>query len=470
MISLGEREQSRFHLLQAASALPAPLVAEMGEYLKGMHWQGAEVALALKLGFTKKISPSDTEFAPFELLARRNPQSLLPISELANPALTEESLAVLMESRELDPDARLVMSLNPNINPKHKFRGRLTDMPSFGVAACARFGNTFDPLIADVLRKTMQSQSTALSPNDYQTICERDTLAPEIVRFMAEIVTGPKYYLLMRNQEHQKICNVKDGQSPESYCSALGVRLHPEMATSTLERIFNLLETETTQPRVLEWQSAMAQVAAHPNSTEDMVDRMLECAKETSLVSLAIPFINTRFEEKMTVALINQSRTDFDRVGSVPSCSSATLEWAFKESANKASGPAERILTHPNFPWASSDISKVEERVPAKSLPVVRAARYLAGLPSSESPSGDRDNAWSLLFDPRLSTRRLNQLAATDSEFAALAAIHPNAENIIVPAEHEALVAHLKPKRFEVRLAGRNASCPVGEPAQQLEI
>ena len=467
MVLLGEGEQSRFNLLKASTALPPPLVAEMGEYLQGMHWKGAEISFALKLGFTKKISPSDTEIEPFLLLAQRNPQSLLPVSELANPALTEESLAVLMASGKTDPDARLVMSLNPNINPKHKFRGRLPDMPAFGITACARFGNTFDPIIADVLKKAMESSSGALTDKDCQSLCARDALAPEIVLHLAEMMAGPNYLALMQNKEHQKICNVKDGQSPETYLSAFGVRLHPEMSTPTLKRIFNLLDTETIRPRIIELTSPMAQVAAHPNSTEYMVDRLLECDKKTPLVSLVIPFINTHFEEKMTRALVNQSRTDYDRMGSVPGCSADTLEWALKESSDTAGGPAERILTHPNFPWSKTDISKAEQMVSDQSLPAVRAARYLAGARPQQSPAADQDTACTLLFDPSLSARRLSEIADAFPNLAVLAAIHPNAENIVAPPEHEALAARLEPKHFEVRLGGRTvAPAPLGHAAQ----
>ena len=442
MFFVGVPPHSQERLLQVFACLPPPLKADMQAGLRGCRWHDSIFPSALHHGLIDRVLPSDPEIDLFRQLAKKNEHPLLAAIDLAHPALTEESLALLREATNLKTATRTAISLNPNVAASHKFRGLIFKSPeAFMVTACARHGDTFDPRIVNVLKKGLFSGMHGASDTaaNYRSICSRQDLSPAIVLALAEHVSGEAYWDLMQNPENRKICKVQDGQPIESYFGPSGLRLHPEISTPTLEKIFASLDGEVDALPIPDMALGMAQVAAHPNGHEAMVDRLVKGTDKRTLSKLLSTFRDTPLEEKMTEVLIQQANAGFDRVSCVADCSSGALERAYqkvKDQPKLLTG----ILSHKNFPWKNHSENEVVAGLRGGVIPAIRAARLLAdGGPNEELSMRNRDDALILLFDPRLSSRRVGMIAEKHPDCAVFAAIHPNAENIAVPAEHDAL-------------------------------
>lgn len=457
---------SQERLLRAFAVLPRPLKIEMRNSLCGCHWDGTLLQSALNHGLINQIAPSAPEFEPFLHFVRGDPSSPLDAADLAHPALTEESLVLLKEESPPKAITRTAISLNPNAPANYKFSGiKDGSPPAFMVTACARHGDTFNPHIVDVLKKGLFS---ALHDNDERnanrnSICARPNLSPEIVLALAAEVTGAAYWDLMLRPEHRKICEVQAGQPPGFYFGADGLRLHPEITEPVLEKIFDLLDPKCGAPKIRDWELGMAQVAAHPNSSEALLSRLLSRVEKKMLTRLLGEFRDTHVEEKVTEALIRKRYNSHETIAYVADCSPAALERAYQEMKGRPKDAAV-ILSHKNFPWKNHSEAEVVAGMREDVILAIRAARLLSDGGSNEALSArNRGDALTLLFDQRLSSRRVEMIAAKYPDCAVFAALHPNAESITVPQEHEAIVERFRPKRHPVALGGRSGRSQVSD-------
>lgn len=215
----------------------------------------------------------------------------------------------------------------------------------------------------------------------------------------------------------------------------------------------------------------MVRLSAHPNSDETLMDRFFANPASNQLLSRDVPRINQVFEERYWVKMAKEGIAGHDNVSRIENCPPETLAWAFSEFSGD-SGDKSRFLTHKNFPWRGSDVRELCKGSAPDDMPHIRAARFLFGKASQQEIAAEIEAGGSreVLFAPNLSANQLNKLVAQRPELAVLAAIHPNAEAIQVPAEHQKLVEMIRPQMHPIVLGGRSQTNASNSRAAPLEI
>jgi len=468
--------------LNAMLVLPKEEQAAAKKLMQGIRWSGKAIVPAINLGVVGEIEPHHPEFEAFQALVIGQPSFNLLMSDLAHPALSEASLLDLAKKvPSSNHEARQIIGLNPNAPAKLKYRGRLTEPSTTIFTACAKYGNLKDEKVMEIITQNSIVQESARNEAAFVSLCKRIDIPDALVRPLGTDISGVAYWELMQRPENRRICGVKDGLDVSSYLGASNLKLHPEMTLPTLEKVFAFLETDKGQARIPTWQQAIAQLAAHPNSNEALLERMLVKFKPGApsfplpLIVVADAFKNSALEEKVALAIKKEnSGFGWGKLALVANCSRETLEWAYRGLiSEKAGQPDHSIVTHKNFPWDKFDVQQIEQRVHPKMLPVVRAARYLTGLgPHSafgDDSMRDSEHAVSCLFDIKLSSKSLDKIALQYPELAPLAAIHPNAENLPVSPESARIVEKYRAEKG-CFLSGRGAKVEQKPPAPILAL
>ena len=467
-------------LLNVITSLPRRHQEEMPPLLRGFRWDESESVQALSLGLIDKIDPLHPGFGAFMGLAkscdRPNFFEALAIFDFANPALTTQSIERLWHAAAHPAsDVQDMLSLNPNAPASMRFNDASKTTSSFSfLTACAKYGDLKNQAIVSVLQKHIfEDKPTEVNLKSfYEPMCRRADLPPDIVSALAIIAEGNSYWELAQNKSYRAMCQTTDtGESLDPYFGRVSLRLHPDVSNETLNDIFDVLETTQGKLRVSRWETEMARLAAHPNSDKALISRFFAGPVRGLPHGMDFPRINHDFDERDWTERVETGAIDPVNVARAENCSSKTLGWAFAKSIKN---PCDQslLLTHKNFPWADFDFKEACKTVSNESIQVVRAARFLSGsVPLGELASEiDGWNCMEALFAPNLSSRQITKIVAKHADLAVLAAIHPNAENIDVPAEHRETVEIIQPPRPVKLLAGKKTDSS-GVPCERhLEI
>ena len=283
------------------------------------------------------------------------------------------------------------------------------------------------------------------------------------------LVEGDDYWALSQTPAHKKFRKspaFSDGLG--EYFGATSLCLHPDVSNSSLHELFDMLSAGTLTGRIVNVESEMARLAAHPNSDETLPGNVLEKIKEKVTSGTKDRFKGSKFEEAALVAWAEHAGINHAAVSSVRECSAASLGIGFEKREDPL-----RVITHKNFPWTAFDAEEIRRSIDGSQLPVALASKCLFHNPppSELTAIASEDQRLAALFSPSLSSRAISKIVAESPDLAPLAAIHPNADPISgLTTQETRVVNSIKRPAIDIVLAGKGRSDTKKLPVSTLEI
>lgn len=403
---------------------------------------------------------------------------LKPI-DLANPLLSGDLIVELMSSLDSEnPNpGQAALYANPN-NPASIDRA-LRKLPRgyipFYLCALAKHGNIQDPKVElYVKQQIIEFDDGLLSATQLtqaqQALAMRKDLTPTLAESLDAKCAPSVFYKLVGNEMHQSLV-LADKLPGHNFLNLRGepVSLSPALTRERIQELWTWSESgaTSTHPSGQEFQ---AELAAHENSTPEMMDQALNEPDIKFLYAPRIAYSKKPAEaiNKDIKSLLEARLIDGSIIGSIPGASSENLFTAAEKYARETTTDRdhnlEALCTHPNFPWERITPKTHLHTVSGESAPLLACSKALN---SKVTPTVTEGAEVSLLFVPTLSGYRLSALAKEHPDLTALAALHPNGWDISVKHLPErAIVENIRGKSA---LAGRSEAT-IGGKARTLEI
>jgi len=456
IVALAADKEAPRTFFEAMAGLHHAEQAEIRSFLNGRRWPRTNTGAAIRCGLIETVTIDSPAFESFIDLADENnspPIDGLFPRDLASPIISTDAWERLWKVPRKNPLKALL--LNPNANTAYR-AGIPESSFSKPIRAAAAYGDLRDRFIVNLIEKLVFESTTEDAQTNCCTIlCRRKDLPDDMIVKLDKLTDGAAFWDLSNNPRHASLCQseqkagLSDTQpSKKSYFGKKAIRLYPGMDIAALRDLLKEVTSVNGKRRLQVWQHDAARIAAHPNSDDALVDSVLQLAEVNARLTttFATKFIGTRYEEKVLRATLEKSDKPVHLLGGVRNCSASSLLWAFNAPDDQAK--KEVLLTHPNFPWSchsgESELTKA-----------ALAAKFLSGaVTSAEAQCRIQDgHLLEALFDPTLSTVRLNRIIKASPELAPLVAVHPNSE--VLSSEHPACLKSIMNNHTPAPLCGR---------------
>ena len=399
----------------------------------------------------------------------------MQVADLACPAISERVIRDIFGADETSTTAKTALAANPNC--PRDIRREIKPNKKFFIEARAAYGDLNDKETAGVLVAAITTGRKQTRGLLTTIMCSRRTLTPFFAEKLDAAVGDENVYdhLAQIGAHRELVAARQDTYSFPDYfrkeSTSTGkqlLKLSPELTSENLTRLYDDCDQAVMGTLARGW--ALARIAAMPNADRALVDRAL--AEGGDWIRPALLAQESPHAEYSMLNCLASS-TDIMILAASSRATERGLVAAYRDSLTaNARKSRVAIVSNPNFPWDKIPLSQVSANLCEQSE---YAAIYCAAHLSGKCTQHDLDqipaeHACSALFNPTLSGRKVETIAADFPGIASLAAVHPNGQDVeLHGARARGWAGNVAQKiRGEPvhALAGRGATPPGGKGGQ----
>jgi hypothetical protein len=290
----------------------------------------------------------------------------------------------------------------------------------------------------------------------------RHDLPENLARLLDTKLPASDYFTLAQTPIHQEL--VRNGVLTGDNIDLDGPREGTLILSPVIreERLIALMDTIDELPGDYDSELVATTIAAHPNAPEEMLHNAMGAAMHSELPIMLIEGNNPK-ALPLLQRLVEENSLRPEDIAIYKPATPELLQWAAERlmaTNTNASGLSD-LASHPSFPWKALPLEKMVDYVTEKQSLSIHVSAALAGAmtPADAKRVVEGDDRAAIVFDPRTSGHRLEQLARKSPGLAALVALHPNATTSIdeyVPKGARPLVEKLRGSPEVERLPGRS--------------